>query len=71
MGRKRDRQFTVHGRHHGLEGKDLIQLKKTEVNSSSVETHGDVTLPVKSDVCPGRTDRERARVGIVMHRGLV
>ena len=58
---KREGQFTAHWGHHGIEGKDLIQLKKTEVNRSSVETHGDVTLPVKSDVCPGRTDRERAR----------
>lgn len=53
------------------EGLDLMLLTETQVNSSSVEIHGDFTFFFSSDVQPGRTDREHAGVGIAIHRWLI
>ena len=53
------------------EGLGLMLLTETQVNSSSVEIHGDFTIFISSDVHPGRTDREHAGVGITIHRWLI
>lgn len=47
---------------------DIILLTETQVNTSSVENHNDFIFFFSSDIQPGRSDREHAGVGIVIHR---
>lgn len=47
---------------------DVLLLTEAQVNTSSVETHGDFLFFFSSDVQPGKADREHAGVGIVIQR---
>ena len=52
------------------EGLDILLLTETQVNTSSIEIHNEFTFFFSSDVQPGKSEREHAGVGIVMHRKL-
>ena len=47
---------------------DILLLTETQENTSSIEAHNDFTFFFSSDIQPGRSDREHAGVGIVIHR---
>ena len=47
---------------------DILLLTETQGNTSCIESHNDFTFFFSSDIQPGRSDREHAGVGIVIHR---
>ena len=49
---------------------DILLLTETQVNTSSVDTLDDYVFFFSSDIQLGKSDREHAGVGIVIHRRL-
>ena len=49
---------------------DILLLTETQVNTSSVNTFDDYMFFFSSDIQPGKSDREHAGIGKVIHRRL-
>lgn len=49
---------------------DILLLTEIQINTSSVETHGDLSYFFSSDIQPGKSHKEHAGVGIVAHKRL-